>query len=154
MIGTKGLSQMTMNNNAVIFIGAIVLYFLADYVLKDMFVYLSGGLIGGTIKEAFKGIGIRANQSIIVITWTLLLIGLTFLYFKTQVKGISYFLLVIIAFFLYAVEFLLSVFFDFKIENPATNYFINLGIRIFLKALILSSIIIVKKSNFLASNSG
>jgi hypothetical protein len=136
MTGTKDLNPMTTNKFSVLFIIGVVIYFISDYFFTDAMLYLTGGLIGGTIKELIK----QATSGLIVAVWLALLAIIIFLYYRLSSKPVKYVMLLLIACLLYIVDFILMEAINFNVVDLTTSI-LNIAIRVISKALILALII-------------
>lgn len=123
---------------------AAFIYLIADLFLDQFMLYLTGGIIGGTIKEIGKLLNISFTHWWIIIIWVLFLIGLVFMYQKVKHRILDYTLLLIIAFFLYLIDFMVYKFLPYDI----TTFFIRVitsCLIAFIKGITLSSIIQMKR---------
>lgn len=116
----------------------LAIFFLA-YLLPEMFfseamVYMSGGIIGGTIQEIFKSFYEKPSDYLVNAVWVLILLAVVFLFYRVQIKPLKYFLILLIAFLLYIIDF---IFFEMFPDGIGNYYFMS-GIRILLKSLALS----------------
>ena len=126
---------------------SLVVYFVLDYLLKNMMLYIMGGVIGGSITEAFKAVGIKAGIGLIGLIWIGLLVGIVILYYKTTNNTIKYILVAVIGALLYVVDLLVgSIGENYMSDSEEINRiaFVGnfvLGVTILLKSILLSVII-------------
>ncbi len=117
---------------------SIVLYLLPELFFENAMVYISGGIIGGTISEVFKSVSEGVNTFLVFLIWTILLFSLVVLFLRLRSKTIKYLVLLFVAFFLYIIDNSLA----FISYDIATDYYLIIyGIRILSKSLILSIIV-------------
>lgn len=135
-IGKKNLNKMNTRIFLLILIASTILYFLPELLFDEAMLYISGGIIGGSILEVLKYFGIENKDFLVTLIWFFLLIGVTLVFLKLKNKPIKYFLVVVIVFLLYVFDFLF-----FEIPNNITNYHLLKWARILSKSLILSIII-------------
>jgi len=136
-IGTKNLSPMITNRKFFIFLGiSFVIYFISDYFFPDAMLYITGGIIGGTVKELFK----QRGNSLFIWVWLIMLLGFLFLFYRLQNKILKYISLFIITIFLYVVDFILIEIIKLEVVDLFTSN-INIAMRVISKALVLATII-------------
>jgi hypothetical protein len=126
--------MITNRKFTIAFAICFLLYLLPEIVFSEALIYLSGGVIGGTIKEAFKYFYGMPNDYLVYAVWVLILLTVVFLFYRIQIKPLKYFLILLIAFLLYVVDF---IFFEMFPDGIGNYYFMS-GIRILLKSLALS----------------
>lgn len=122
----------------------LVVYFISDYFFTDAMLYMTGGLIGSTIKELFKGIGFVAKGGIIIFIWLVLLAAIVILFYHVHNKALKYILLFTISCLLYIVDFTFIEIIKFNIEDAQTGN-LNIALRVITKALVLASIIYLEQ---------
>ena len=122
----------------------LVVYFISDYFFTDAMLYVTGGLIGGTIKELFKGIGFVAKGGIIIFIWLVLLAAIVILFYRVHNKSLKYILLLTISCLLYIVDFTFIEIIKFNIEDAQTGN-LNIALRVITKALVLASIVYLEQ---------
>lgn len=83
---------------------SLVVYAILDFSLNYSMIYITGGLIGGTISEAFKAIGVDTGIVPIALTWIALVIGIVALFYRLRNKPLKYFIIFLIAALLYVVD--------------------------------------------------
>lgn len=120
-----------------------LIYLLPELLFNQAMLYLSGGLIGGTITEIFKDTLESPSVFLVFAIWVALLVGLVFLFFKLNYKPIKFFVLLIIAFFLYIIDNLLVFIPIFgKLEKSTAiivSYIITV-VSVLIKSIILALI--------------
>lgn len=136
-IGTKNLNPMMTNRIFFVLLGiSFVIYFISDYFFPDAMLYITGGIIGGTVKELFK----QRGNSLFIWVWLMMLIGFLFLFYRLQNRILKYISLFIIVIFLYVVDFILMEIIKFEVVDLFTRN-INIAIRVISKAFVLATII-------------
>lgn len=120
-----------------ILIASTILYFLPELFFDEAMLYISGGIIGGSILEVLKYFGIENKDFLGTLIWFFFLIGVTLVFLKLKNKPIKYLLVVVIVYLLYVFDFL---FFEILPSN-ITNYHLLKWTRILSKSLILSVIL-------------
>jgi|GEM_PF-1926790 len=140
MTGTKNLSQMIRNRK---FIVVLVIFFLV-YLLPEIFfpysmAYISGGVVGGTIAKCLEFFDDNQSDYLSLGIWVLILIALVFLFYRIQIKPLKYFIILLIAFLLYVIDFIffmILLFFEmllsFEMFPNGFSYYLDDGIRILL----------------------
>lgn len=143
MTGTNNLRQMEIKRVLPIFIASVAVYSILDYVFNNMMLYIMGGVVGGTIGEAFKAIGVKAGIVLICLVWLVLLIGLIVLFYKLNNNVLKYLLIILIAAFLYVIDMAFAgiPYPDADAENIRVISNVVIGVIILLKSLALSWII-------------
>lgn len=134
-----------ISNRFIIILGAsLLVYFVLDYVFNNMMLYMVGGVVGGSIGEAFKAVGIKAGIGLIGLVWAALLIGVIYFYYRTNSNAIKYILIFLIGLLLYLVDMLFASlpYSDTADEkNIVLISNVVIGIIILLKSVILSWLI-------------
>jgi uncharacterized membrane protein YjjP (DUF1212 family) len=115
---------------------SFVIYFLPEYFFEGAMLYIVGGSVGGTLQEIFKIFGGNPSNFLIFSVWVVLLVGVVFLYYRLKNKLVKYFTIVVFVALLYVVDFIPL----FDITDLTTRY-LNMGIRLLSKSLILSLIV-------------
>jgi len=150
MNGIKDLSPMITNRKfAIVFIICLVVYIIPEVFFNNAMLYLSGGIIGGSISEFFKNTLGQVNNLYIFFTWALLLGGLVFLFFRLKNNILRYLVLFIIAFFLYIIDNLLGfVPIETKDEKSVLILqFIIIGVSILIKSTFVAWIYLQSEKN-------
>lgn len=115
-----------------------VLYLLPELFFENAMVYISGGIIGGTISELFKGVSEGVNTLLVFLIWAILLFCLVILFLRLRHNPLKYLVLLLVAFFLYIIDNTLA----FISYDIAANYYLVIyGLRILSKSLLLSVIV-------------
>lgn len=140
MTGTNNLNQMATKRFLVIVAVTLVIYSLPELFFENAMLYITGGVIAGTIDEVFEFFWKEIHFHQVLVTWTVLLIGIILLFLRFKNKPLQYFTIVLIAFLLYVVDFILFEVFPDHITSGTASYLVS-GIRILSKALILSLIV-------------
>ena len=117
---------------------SLAVYFLPEIFFENALLYIVGGSIGGTLQEALKVFTENPPDFLVFFLWLVLLIGFVFLYYRTGSKPLKYFVLIVIAFFLYIVDFTI---FEMLPDNVSNYYYVLTGSRILVKGLLLTLII-------------
>lgn len=138
MIGTKNLSPMITNRKfTVAFIICFLLYLLPEIFVNDALLFLSGGVIAGSIGEFLK----IENNVLIFSIWIVLIGVLFFSYLTIKLKWLKYLLLIAIAFMLNIIDNIFAFIPIFDLQNKDLAIFISyvvMFIEIVLKSLALS----------------
>lgn len=133
--------MITNRKFTVAFSICFLLYLLPEIFASEAMLYITGGVIGGTIGELFKGVSETLNTIFVFVIWSILLIGLLILYFKVKYKSLKILILLLIAFFLYIVDNLLAFipFSETLVQEKALIIkIVVVGLSISIKTLILS----------------
>lgn len=127
------------------FIISLVVYAVLDFGFKSMMLYVTGGLVGGSISEVFKSVGIKVGVIPINLIWVGLLIGAVALFYRINNKAIKYATLIVIAVLVYVVDMIVSTipysFFDSIDKDVTLISNITIGFLVVSKSLIVSFII-------------
>lgn len=113
---------------------SFLVYLIPEVFFNEAMLYISGGVVGGTIQETLKYLNIKSSNYLVDFLWVLILIAVVFLFYRVQIKPLKYFTILLIAFLLYVIDF---IFFE-VFPNDIGNYYFVSGIRILLKSLVLS----------------
>ena len=103
-----------------------------------------GGIVGGTILEVFKIVGIKAGTFLIGLVWALLLIGVVVLFYRTSNVFLKYFLVILIIGLLYVIDMSVAnmpYLYTVEIKNITVISNLVIGFLILFKSVILSLII-------------
>ncbi len=65
---------------------SFLLYLIPELLFRNTMLYLSGGIIGGTISEVFKNVSDKSQTFITFLIWIIMLIGFVFLFFRLNYK--------------------------------------------------------------------
>jgi len=135
----------------IIFVISYLIYFLFEIIISDALLYITGGLIVGSINKVLKLFSINSNY-IPYLIWFFILIGLIILFLKLKNKLLKYFLIIIIGLFLFIIDFGIHRFvsYDSEIKYKLiinSNFKANtlLQVIILVKCFTLSSIYYMKK---------
>ena len=123
---------------------SFIIYFVLDFVFNNVMLYVTGGVIGGTMSAAFKAVGIKAGMFLIGIVWVLLLIGVVVLFFRSNNIPLKYFLTILMFVLLYIIDmFVANIPYSdtSDTETITTTSNVVIGFLILFKSLILSLII-------------
>lgn len=124
-----------------IFLISVVAYFILDYVFSNAMLYIVGGIVGGSIGEAFEVLKIEAGILLVCLVWGALLGGLIILFYRLRNKVLKYTLVILIAVFLYVIDMCFASIPHSDSENIILLSNIIIGFLILVKSLILSWII-------------
>lgn len=128
---------MKKNKIFLILIVSITIYTIPELLFDEAMLYISGGVLGGSIFDIFKLFRIELKDSDMILIWFCLLVGITLIFLIVNNKLIKYFILVILLFFLYVFDFI-----SFEIiSNESVNYNLLKLVRVILKGFILSVIL-------------
>lgn len=125
-----------MKQKVIILVVSVVFYFIPEIFYADAMLYISGGIIGGTILSAFNFFGINLKDSYLLLVWLVFLLLIVLLFFKVNKKWIRYFLIAIIALLLYVFDF---IFLESSPDN--FNYLLLKVVSILIKSALLSGIV-------------
>ena len=123
---------------------SIIIYFVLDFIFNNIMFYLMGGIVGGTILEVFKIVGIKAGTFLIGLVWALLLIGVVVLFYRTSNVFLKYFLVILIIGLLYVIDMSVAnmpYLYTVEIKNITVISNLVIGFLILFKSVILSLII-------------
>lgn len=138
------MSSMKTNRFLLVLIVVFIVYLLPEIFFGNAMLYLSGGIIGGTISEVFKGVSEGFDTFLVFLVWAILLLGLVGLFFYLKYKPVKYLLLLLIAFFLYIIDNLFAFIPYSGTTDPQKVALISnivIGFLVISKSLILSLII-------------
>ena len=128
----------------VIFAVSFAGYFILDYVLSNVMLYLVGGIVGGSINKVFEVIGIKAGNPLIGLVWGVMLIGIILLFYRSRSYVLKCLLVVLIAILLYVVDlFVLDILYSYVPDtlNLSMDDSILGVFFVFFKSMILSLMI-------------
>jgi hypothetical protein len=138
VIGTKILNPMITNRKFIIaFLICFVLYLLPEIFVNDALLFLSGGVIAGSIGELLK----IENDVLIFSIWIVLISVLVFSYLIIKLKWLKYLLLIVIAFTLNIIDNIFAFIPILDMQNKDFAFFISyvfMFIEMTLKSLALS----------------
>lgn len=134
------LNKMVTRKFIFIFIASITIYIFPELFFENALLYLSGGIIGGTLSEIFKEASEGINTFLVFFIWIIFLLVLVVLFFRLRNKPIKYLILLLIAFFLYIIDNLLAFIPIYEMESSVIAYRLYLSLSILLKSFILSLI--------------
>lgn len=129
--------MITNRKYIVAFLICFVLYLLPEIFVNDALLYLSGGVIAGTISEFLK----IDNNIVIFSIWIILIIASSFFYLIVKLRWLKYILLILLAFMLNIIDniFAFIPIFDLKNKDVAIIIsYIVMFVEILLKSLVLS----------------
>lgn len=144
MIGTNNLNNMKTSRFFIILIISLTIYTIPKIFFDDAMLYLSGGIIGGTISEAFKGSSENIKTFLVFLIWSILLISLSILFIRLKLKPIKYFVLLLVVFSLYIVDNLLAyipVFDIIDLQKAILTNKLLAAFSIVFKSLVLAAIV-------------
>lgn len=129
--------MITNRKFIVAFIICFFLYLLPEIFVNDALLFLSGGVIAGSISELLK----IDNNVLVFSIWIILICVLVFGCLTIKLKWLKYLLLIIIAFSLNIIDNIFAFIPIFDIQNKELAIFISyvvMFIEILLKSLALS----------------
>lgn len=104
-----------------------LIYLIPELFFEGALLYLSGGIIGGTISEIIKNLIGERNDFFVFLIWAVLLGGLMFLFVRLQNKIAKYLVITVVAFFLYIIDNLLA-FVPLPIDSSQSTFMIKIGL--------------------------
>jgi hypothetical protein len=129
--------MITSRKFTVAFIICFLLYLLPEIFVNDALLFLSGGVIAGSISELLK----IENNFLVFSIWIILIGVLFFGVLIAKIKWLKYLLLIVIAFALNIIDNIFAFIPIFDIQNKDLAIFISyivMFIEILLKSLALS----------------
>lgn len=132
------------NKFLVIFATTFLVYFVLDFVFSNMMLYVVGGIVGGSIGEVFKVVGIKVGMALINLIWAAFLIGIIILFYRLNSNIWKYILVVFIAVLLYIIDVLVAIIpYDYMPDTKNIIAISNMiiGVLVLLKSVILSWLI-------------
>ncbi|WP_282787596.1 hypothetical protein [Flavobacterium croceum] len=129
--------MITNRKFIIAFLICFVLYLLPEIFVNDALLFLSGGVIAGSIGELLK----IENNVLIFSIWIVLIGVLVFSYLTIKLKWLKYLLLIAIAFTLNIIDNIFAFIPVFDMQNKDFAIFISyvvMFIEITLKSLALS----------------
>lgn len=118
-----------------ILIVSLTIYVIPELLFDEAMLYISGGVIGGSILELFKFFNIELKDSLMILIWVFILVGIALIFWRVNNKIIKFFLIVVLAFFLYVFDFIV---FETMPTEKINYYLIKWG-RVLSKGLLLSA---------------
>lgn len=131
--------MITNRKFIIAFLICFVLYLLPEMFVNDALLFLSGGVIAGSIGELLK----IENNVLIFTIWIFLIGILVFSYLTIKLKWLKYLLLIAIAFTLNIIDNIFAFIPIFDMQNKDFAIFISyvvMFIEILIKSLLLSCI--------------
>jgi len=138
LIGIKDLSQMITSRT--LFISIISVYFISDFFFTDAMLYITGGVIGGTIEDIFKSFGKKTGYYQSLLVWVGLLTMMILLLYRLRNKLLKFFILLLIAALLYVVDFVRMELLPINVHTITARYFV-IAISVLSKSCLLYLII-------------
>ena len=129
--------MITNRKFIVAFLICFVLYLLPEIFVNDALLFLSGGVIAGSIGELLK----IENDVLIFSIWIVLISVLVFSFLTIKLKWLKYLLLILIAFTLNIIDNIFAFIPIFDMQNKDFAIFISyvfMFIEMTLKSLALS----------------
>ncbi len=129
--------MITNRKFIITFLICFVLYLLPEIFVNDALLFLSGGVIAGSIGELLK----VENDVLIFSIWIVLISVLVFSYLIIKLKWLKYLLLIVIAFTLNIIDNIFAFIPIFDMQNKDFVIFITyvfMFIEMTLKSLALS----------------
>lgn len=129
--------MITNRKFIIAFLICFVLYLLPEIFVNDALLFLSGGVIAGSIGELLK----IENDVLIFSIWIVLISVLVFSYLIIKLKWLKYLLLIVIAFTLNIIDNIFAFIPIFDMQNKDFAIFISyvfMFIEMTLKSLALS----------------
>lgn len=139
---------MDLRKFLIIFGTSLTLYFVLDIVFKNVMIYIIGGIVGGTIMECFKAIGVKAGIELVSLTWMTILVALSIIFYRFNYKTLIFICAVLISLLLYVFDIYFGEVLYDLIENSRNTLRLNQVIIVFLilfKSTLLSIIVYFKK---------
>lgn len=106
--------------------------------------YISGGIVGGTINEVLEIFTKSPSDILIFFIWIVLLAGVVFLFFRLQNKLLRYFLIAIVVLLLYVIDNILAFIPIYEMSDIKQAVFVDRLVVLFSilsKSLLLSVIV-------------
>ncbi len=129
--------MITNRKFIIAFLICFVLYLLPEIFVNDALLFLSGGVIAGSIGELLK----IENDVLIFSIWIVLISVLVFSYLIIKLKWLKYLLLIVIAFTLNIIDNIFAFIPILDMQNKDFAFFISyvfMFIEMTLKSLALS----------------
>ncbi|MBC7884873.1 MAG: hypothetical protein H7X99_05325 [Saprospiraceae bacterium] len=124
-----------------IFGASLIVYFILDFLLNNVMLYIVGGAVGNSIIEALKFFGIKAGMTVVYLIWVTFLVCVIFLMFRFDNSVLKWLFIGLIATLLYVIDMFFSEVLFSRIEESeyaAQLSQIMIILLILLKSLILS----------------
>ena len=136
--------KMIKNKFLLIFAIVFLIYLVPEIFFESTMLYITGGIIGGSIYEVLKYFVKAPSYYLVFSIWILILIGTTIsLFYRLINKPLKYLTLIIITALLYIIDFIIMSLVDY--DSNIWKSFLFKGFLLFLitflKSLILSFII-------------
>lgn len=130
-----------MKSTKYIFIltGSLLIYILPEVFFENAMLYITGGIIGGSILEILKRFGIEDKDFLGTFIWLFFFVGVTLVFLKLKNRPLKYFTIVTIVFLSYVFDFML---FEILPSN-IPNYYLVEWTRILSKGFMLSVIVYI-----------
>lgn len=148
MNGMRNLNNMPTKKFLLVLTVSLFFYLILDYVFDHALLYIVGGIVGGSISEVFKFLGLEIGFLPICLIWTALLVGVVVLFYHVGNKHFKYIAVIVIAALLYIIDTIvagLPYSDSIDTENITIINNIVIGGLVLSKSLILSLIIYFEK---------
>lgn len=123
---------------------SFALYLLPEIFFENAMLYISGGIVGGTINEVLEIFTKSPSDILIFFIWIVLLAGVVFLFFRLQNKLLRYFLIAIVVLLLYVIDNILAFIPIYEMSDIKQAVFVDRLVVLFSilsKSLLLSVIV-------------
>jgi RHS repeat-associated protein len=120
---------------------SLIVYFILDFLLNNVMLYIVGGVVGSSIVDALKFFGIKAGMTVVYLIWATFLVCVIFLMFRFDNSVLKWLCIGLIAILLYVIDMFFSEVLFSRIEESeyATQLSqIMIILLILIKSLILS----------------
>jgi hypothetical protein len=97
-----------MNNKILIFLILILIYLIPELIYENAMLYLTSGVIGGSLQYILSNYFSLENEIFILIIWGLILSALIFSYYNVKNNIFKYILILMILIFLYIIDFIFA----------------------------------------------
>jgi hypothetical protein len=133
--------MITNKKYIVAFIIIFLIYAIPEFFFENAMLYLSGGILGGTISEIIGRQSGTPHYVFVFAIWAILLSGVILFFIWLQYKPLKYLVLIVIAFLLYLIDNLFSILPIFETKSIQSALAIKYGVMCLLvlfKSIILT----------------
>lgn len=155
MTGIKNLNLMTKDKLILTFAIFFMAYLLPEIYFNNAMIYITGGIVGGTINDVLEMVYKNPSPTIILLVWLLILVCFIFLSLKVQNIFLKYFSVLMVSLLLYVVDTFVAFIPTIEIYGIPKAIYVNnilLILTILFKSILLCLIINYSFKNKLVSS--
>lgn len=128
----------------IIFGVSLISYFVFDFVLSNILLYVMGGIVGNTLEEGLNAVGLKASIELVCLTWITLLLSVVMLYYKIYNKIMKFIFVILIFLLLYVIDTYFGEVLDNLTKDSKNVLVVNniiIAFLILVKSVLLSIIV-------------